>query len=213
MEEKIKQLESEIEKEMEKCDKYSNQEKSLKIECTSFIIEELKEKIVKEIESFVKSDITNTNNLGLSKLSEMKKEMRDIIEDVDNSKDLLINNEKVWIITNEFTNNIDFAKGNIVNLIYNKKSEIMNNITEYMKQELIKIGNILENYNYISSKDKVNPRKYRYDYFAISSKSVLHDKIEQYNNIFGKYFESKEKLARLELDLDQTKALYLWEQA
>lgn len=213
MEEKIKRLELEIEQEAKKCEEYFKEEQELKSDCTLFIINDIKNRMIKEIESFVKTNVDNTNELGLSILSEMKKDMNSLIESIDLLKEDLLNNKSIWILTDDFINNIDFIKDNTLNMIYMKKSEFFGAIIGYIKVQLMKIGDILVKYKYIDSKRKEDTRIYSYNYLTIPENSDLKNKIEQYNNIFSKCLSSKEKLAKLEKELKQTRALFLWEQA
>jgi len=211
MEEKIKELELKIAKEIENCDRNLKEGEELKKECVSLIIEEIKDKTVKEIESFVKTDIENTNNLGVPKLSEMKKEMNDLINSIDNSTDVINSNNDIWILSIEFIKDIDFSKDTF-NIRYNSKNNIIQNTKKFIKTELMKIGDILIKYNYLDNEKKKHSNIFNSSY-GTSLSDNLNDTIKKYSDVFEGYVKSNEFLYRYQRDLEQTKALYLWEQA
>ncbi|WP_238918029.1 hypothetical protein [Clostridium sp. YIM B02555] len=210
MEEKIKKLEQDIITENEKCQEYLNQGNDLKVKCIPMIIDYCKTKIVKEIENFVKNDIINTNNLGLEKLSEMKKEMNELIKNVENTED--INNSKgTWLISIDFIKNIDFSRDTF-DIRFNKSKEIQQNVSKYVKKQLLRIGDLLIKYGYIDE-NKKSEYSIFHSNFGVSLNDDLYNDMGKYSKIFEEYIKSNEKLFKLEKELGQTKALSLWEQA
>lgn len=206
MEDKIKKIEQEIIEENKKCEQYLIQGDNLKAECIPMIIECCKSKIVKEIEGFVKTDIKNTNNLGLEKLSEMKKEMNELIKEVDNSKDVT-SIDGVWLISLDFINNINLSKDTF-DIRYNKSKEIEQNVSKFVKNQLLKIGDILIKYNYVDA-NKKSEHTIFHSHFGVSLNDDLYNKIKKYSELFEEYIKSNEKLFKLEKELGQTKALSL----
>ena len=128
MEEKIKQLEQQIERETQKFNEYLEKGKGTQNEYTPIIIKEIKNNIKNEIEKFVKTDIENTNNLGIKKLSEMKKEMNVLIESIDNLANALLENINIWKVSQEFINSVDFEKDDIYSIKSDSEKLITKNI-------------------------------------------------------------------------------------
>lgn len=211
MEEKIKKLEQQIERETKRFNDYLEKGKELKNEYVSLIMQEIKNNIIKEIETFVKTDIDNTYDLGLEELSKMKKEMKDLLEFVDSIKDDIINNSGVWKISKEFINNMTKNSN-----YYDDEKAIKSNIEKLIKKEFVKTGDILIKYSYLKDKG-VRPWEKKGDTFVYDCNVWLSEdltiKVKNYTNIFSEYLKCNKELIRLNQDLKEAKALSLWEQA
>jgi hypothetical protein len=216
MKEKIQNLEKQIEREITQCEKYLEKGKELQNEYTPLIIQEIKNDIKKEIENFVKTDIDNTNNLGLEELSKIKKEMNILIDSIDNLLSSLLENKDIWKVSKEFIDNIDSEKGNIYNIKSDSIRTILSSVENVIKNEFIKVGDILIKYKYLKDKT-VRPWEKRGNTFIYDSIVCMNDdlrnKMKEYTNLFTVFLASKENIVKLEKELKQTKALYLWEQA
>lgn len=216
MEEKIKKLELEIKEKIEECNNYFQLGEEIKKECVPMIIQYTKESIVKEIEAFVKKDVKNTNNLGLEKLSNMKIEMNELVNKIDDLKGKLSQDNAIWKISKEFINNINFKEGDNFGKSYNNKKDILLNVGKFIKNELVKVADILIKYNYFQNEIifpwKQSGNTYIYDN-GVFMGDTARVKMEEYVELFEKYFTCNEKLIKLKEELEQTKALYLWEQA
>ncbi|MBY6838725.1 hypothetical protein [Clostridium botulinum] len=206
MKEKIEELELKISQETEKCKEILIKGESFKSECIPLILQEIKEQILKEIERFVETDVKNTNKLGLKNLSGMKKEMNELIKDVDN---LEVNG--MWLISLDFIKGVDFNKDTF-NITYDKSNEIQQNVRNFVKNQLLRIADILIKYGYVDENNK-NEHHIFNSHFGISLSDNLYNKIKVYSESFKEYVRSNERLFKLQKELEQTNALYLWEQA
>lgn len=217
MENKIKELENKIVIEKGKCEEYISKSEPIKNKCIDLIIYFIKHKIKDEVEHFVKTDVDNTNTLGLSKLSELKKEMNLLIKNANDLKDSIYSNYSMWKISEEFMNTIDFETGDIFGKRFNNEKDISNNTEEFIKGEFSKVGELLYDFNYISDDNfkggwKKNRNSIAYEY-GISLSNELHENVKLYTEMFGEYFKTNENVFKLEKELKETKAMFLWEQA
>ncbi len=217
MENKIKELENKINIEKEKCNEYISKSEPIKIKCIDLIIYFIKHKIKEKVEYLVKTNVDNTNSLGLQKLSELKKEMNLLIDNVDKLKDLICDDYNIWKVSEEFIGTITFGEGNNLGKLYNNEVDIKNRIAEFIRKELSKIGEVLYKFNYIKEDDFGHEWKkskgaieYRY---GIGLNAELEDDIKAYTEIFTEYFKANETIFKLENELKETKAMFLWEQA
>lgn len=219
MENKIKELENKIAIEKEKCEGYIEKGEEIKVKCVNLIVNCIKYKIRDGIETFVKKEVDNTNNLGLEKLSELKKEMNILIENTNNLRESISKeNINIWKVSKDFISTIDFGIGDNFGKQYNNKKEISSNTTNLVKKEFSKIGKLLYEFNYLNSENKskhgweLNGSTPKYSY-GISLYNELDDTLKLYGEIFDDYFDSNERLIKYEKELKETKALLLWEQA
>lgn len=217
MENKIKELENKIVIEKGKYEEYISKSEPVKNKCIELIINYIQREIKKETEYLVKKDVDNTNNLGLSKLSELKKEMNSLIYNVNKLKDLIYNDYNIWKISEEFMNTIDFTTGDNFGKRYNNEKDINSRIVEIVRKEFSKIGEVLYKFNYIKEDNfkhgwKKIMETIEYEY-AISLDGELNDVVKLYTEMFSDYFKANESIFKLEKELKETRAMFLWEQA
>ena len=219
MENKIRELEVKIALEKEKCEKYINEAEKVKDDCINLIINDIKNRIKRGIEEYVKKDVDNTNELGLEKLSILKKKMNEHILNVDNLKEVISNkNIEIWKVSQDFIETIDFNTGDNFGKQYNNKKEINPNVEDIIKNEYSKIGNLLHEFNYLNQKEnsgrewEIKRGDYVYKY-GISLSDKLRDSLKEYEKIFSEYFKSNENIVKYVQEFKETNALLLWSKA
>lgn len=219
MENKIRELEVKIALEKEKCEKYINEAEKVKDDCINLIINDIKNRIKRGIEEYVKKDVDNTNELGLEKLSILKKKMNEHILNVDNLKEVISNkNIEIWKVSQDFIETIDFNTGDNFGKQYNNKKEIFSNVEDIIKNEYSKIGNLLHEFNYLNQKEnsgrewEIKRGDYVYKY-GISLSDKLRDSLKEYEKIFSEYFKSNENIVKYVQEFKETNALLLWSKA
>lgn len=216
MKEKIYQITNQI-KECE--NQYSDlliKSETIKANCIKEMNSFLKTKYKEQIEYSVKTKTEITNNLGLEKLKELKIKMNKLIENVDIQKSIIEDNDEIWKVSNSYLNSINFA-GDIFGIQYNAKQSIENDIKNLIRHEYSNIGKLLLEYGYVEIKNqsgmwekKNNEIVYKY---GIVLSETLMQIIKEYQENFEKAFDIKQNIYKLNKELEETKALDLWEQA
>ncbi|EKS4345143.1 hypothetical protein QB607_003147 [Clostridium botulinum] len=218
LETKIKELEQKIRICESEYDNFIKIAQPIKEEYINAIIDEMKNFCKKTIENKVKSEVKITNELGIENLRKLKNSMNEILKQMDSEKENLINNKEIWLINKDWFGNLDFTKGDRFGMKYNNQRKISNNISKTMKKLTGNIGNLLNKYNYISIEKgnwKLENENIVYGFSWVDEKPniKLKEKQKEYENLFEKTFKKYEQIYELKKELEETKALYLWEQA
>ncbi|HID0768105.1 TPA: hypothetical protein ACXDAZ_002635 [Clostridium botulinum] len=218
LETKIKELEQKIKTCESEYDNFIEIAQPVKEECVNAIIDEMKSFCKKTIENKVKSEVKITNELGIENLRKLKNSMNKILKQMESEKENLINNKEIWLINENWFSNLDFTKGDRFGMKYNNQRNISNNISKTMRKLTGHIGNLLNEYNYISVEKgnwKLENENIVYEFSWIDEKSniKLKEKQKEYEDLFEKTFKKYEQIYELKKELEETKALYLWEQA
>lgn len=179
------------------------------------IVTYLQAKIKSTLEYEIKTKTSITNSLGLEKLKPLKIEMAEIIGSISNHKEDMLN-DSTWSISDDYITSLFSRKGDNFGIKYNESKSIADNIYKTLKVRYSVLGELLYKYGYIKlenegSWNKVDGKiSYRYGF---SDTQKINSLIREYQEIFNSAFELKEKNFNLKKELEQTKALYLWEQA
>lgn len=143
-----------------------------KIKIISEIEVYLKDKFKHDIESNVKSNTENTKKLGLEKLSELKKELNTLIDQVPELVNKKFDNDELWLLLSYSLDGKDEF-----NSLFNAQRNIKSNIDNSIRELLGYSGKILIDYGYKDySKDSSWEKQYksdvpRYKYgFSVSAK-------------------------------------------
>ncbi|NFF75889.1 hypothetical protein [Clostridium sporogenes] len=218
LETKIKELEQKIKTCENEYDNFIKIAQPIKEECINAIIDEMKNFCKKTIENKVKSEVKITNELGIENLRKLKNSMNEILKQMDSEKEDLINNKEIWLINENWFSNLDLTKGDRFGMKYNNQRNISYNISKTMRKLTGNIGNLLNKYNYISvgkGNWKLENENIVYGFSWVDEKPniKLKEKQKEYENLFEKTFKKYEEIYELKKELEETKALFLWEQA
>lgn len=215
MQEKINRLEKEINENEEKYQEILNKAIPVKQKIAEEIILLLQSKYKTDTEYMVKTKTSITNSLGLEKLKLLKFEMNLLIDGVVNEKEKILVSP-LWSVNTTFIDSLFSRNGNNYGIKNNEERNISSNISEVIRNQYSKLGKILLKYGYIKLENDTSWSKVGNEIqcnYSISGTSNLNDPIKEYQQIFDEAFDLKEKILRLEKELEETKALYLWEQA
>lgn len=166
----------------------------------------------KEIEDKVKLNSENTKNLGLEKLSELKKELNELINQSSELVEKYINIEEVWghidykvVLENEF------------NQRFNIKSDTNSRIQSVFRLLIGHLGQLLIKYQYVKygsegwEKDyNSNLPKYKY---GLGLPKNIQESIASYIKLFEELHDELVQYKKIEKNKNQFEATSLWEQA
>lgn len=218
LENKINELTQKIESCENEYDNFLKNAKVLKEQIIEAIINELKIFCKMQIGNKVKTEVEVTNSLGIENLKKLKKSMNEIIENMDSKKTELSNNNKIWIINTEDLSNLINNKDRGYRIKPDGKQSIRDNISESMVRLTADIGSLLYEYKYIDFNNnkqwvRVNGKIVYSYYMGGNYEPILDEKKREYQDLFEKSYDKFKEIYDLKRKLEETKALYLWEQA
>ena len=180
----------------------------------------VRERIKSEVEQQVKSNSEHTKELGKDALTEMKKQLLSVLDNIDALVDDIFGDDELWVHVNyKVTPNGDrFGQG------YNKEKLAKENIRKGIKIALGEAGKILIKYKYLSPGNQYTwDYGMRYDYsrankgesrlmyaYGLSLPEELFQMIEKYSKGIWQLHEASCQLMDSQKALSEQEAIDLW---